>query len=149
MTEQTDCSFCKIAQKHYRVYEVYRDDKIMAFLDNGPIRPGHIQIIPLEHYDYFDDLPLELATNIMELGQRLAKALKQITGVERVAFLFTGGDIPHAHAHLVPMYEKTDITSRRYILNEDLTFQDRAHPPHNEQLAILRKIKEAMSSEYL
>lgn len=149
MSQHNDCLFCKITQKHYRVFEVYRDDKIMAFLDNGPIRPGHTQIIPLEHYDYFDDLPLELATRIMQLGQHLAKVLKQITGVERVAFLFTGGDIPHAHAHLIPMYEKTDITSRRYILNKDLTFQDRPCPPHNEQLAILRKIKEAMSAEHL
>ncbi|AEV39074.1 hypothetical protein PSE_4571 [Pseudovibrio sp. FO-BEG1] len=47
------------------------------------------------------------------------------------------------------MFEKTDITSRRYILNEDLTFQDRPSPPHDEQLKILRKIKEAMSAEYL
>ncbi len=41
-----------------------------------------------------------------------------------MTFLFTGGDIPHAHAHLVPMHEKTDITSRRYIAEEQLTFRD-------------------------
>ena len=43
--------------------------------------------------------------------------------MERVAFLFTGRDIPHAHAHPVPMVEKDDITSRRYIEEANLTFR--------------------------
>jgi histidine triad (HIT) family protein len=38
-------------------------------------------------------------------------------GTVPVAFLFTGGDIAHAHAHVVPMHENTDITSARYIVH--------------------------------
>ena len=45
--------------------------------------------------------------------------MKEVYQVERVAFLFTGGDVPHVHAHVVPMHEKTDITSARYIVNLD------------------------------
>jgi histidine triad (HIT) family protein len=48
--------------------------------------------------------------------------MKNIYRVPRVAFLFTGGDIAHAHAHVVPMHEVTDITSRRYIVENQLTF---------------------------
>lgn len=140
MTGHFDCPFCKIAQRQYRVHEVYRDDKVMAFLDRGPIRPGHIQIIPLEHYAYFDELPPDLAAKITELGQRIAKVQKQISRVDRVAFLYTGGDIPHAHAHLVPMHEKTDITSRRYIVEEDLTFAPRPRAPHDEQTAMATEL---------
>ena len=33
------------------------------------------------------------------------------------------GDIPHAHAHVVPMVEKTDITSRAYVDDETVTFR--------------------------
>ena len=49
--------------------------------------------------------------------------MKALYGVPRVAFLFSGGDHAHAHAHVVPMHEKTDITSRRYIAEESLTFR--------------------------
>ena len=49
--------------------------------------------------------------------------------MKRVAFLFTGGDVPHAHAHVVPMVAGTDITSRRYIAEEDLTFQSTPRVP--------------------
>jgi histidine triad (HIT) family protein len=50
--------------------------------------------------------------------------MNHIYGVPRVAFLFTGGDLPHAHAHVIPMHENTDITSRLYITREELTFRD-------------------------
>ena len=44
--------------------------------------------------------------------------MKALYGVPRVAFLFSGGDHAHAHAHVVPLHEKTDITSLRYIAGE-------------------------------
>ena len=47
--------------------------------------------------------------------------------MQRVGLFFTGVDIAHAHAHVVPMVEPTDITSRQYIAEPSLTF--RPAPP--------------------
>jgi histidine triad (HIT) family protein len=116
------CLFCGIARGTIKSIVIWENDRVMAFLDIGPIRRGHVQIIPREHFACFDDLPPALANEIMVLGQKIARAQKRLYGVARVAFLFTGGDIPHAHAHVVPMAETTDITSRRYIKEETLTF---------------------------
>jgi histidine triad (HIT) family protein len=102
---------------------VHEDDRLVAFLDRGPIRTGHIQIVPRDHFPYFDEAPAEIVCSIVLLGQRIALALKKLYGVPRVAFLFTGGDIPHLHAHVVPMHENTDITSRRYIAEDRVTFR--------------------------
>ena len=117
-----ECSFCRIAEGKIPAQMVYADDLILAILDIAPIRPGHTLILPRRHYDYFDDLPEDVASLIFGFGQRLARAMKQLYGVERVGFAFTGGDFPHAHAHVVPLHEKTDITSRQYIRNADLVF---------------------------
>jgi diadenosine tetraphosphate (Ap4A) HIT family hydrolase len=68
----------------------------MAFLDIAPIRPGHTHIIPKQHFDTFDVLPSELAGRIMVLGQIIARKLKSVYRVSRVAFVFTGGDVAHA-----------------------------------------------------
>ncbi|MEQ8584611.1 MAG: HIT domain-containing protein [Thalassobaculaceae bacterium] len=125
---EENCLFCRIARGDVPAHEVFRDDHVVAFLDTGPIRPGHLQIIPVDHYPYFDDLPSDLAARIVGLGQRLAKAQKSCLAVERVALLFTGGDVAHAHAHLVPMFEATDITSRCYIEQSDLTFRSLPNP---------------------
>ncbi len=123
----TDCLFCRIAAGDLPAHEIRRTDRIVAFLDIGPIRPGHVLIIPRVHYDYFDDLPPDIAAEIVALGQKIAKVQKALFGVERVGLMFTGTDFAHAHAHIVPMVEKTDITSRRYIQEEEVTFAPRPH----------------------
>ena len=143
------CPFCKIAAGALSAHIVYKDDDVCAFLDNGPIRSGHVQIIPHAHVALFDDLSPELALAVLSLGQRIAKVQKRIWGVDRVAFLFTGGDVPHVHAHLVPMHEKTDITSARYIAETNLTYRPCPTPPADELEAVASDIRAALDHETL
>ena len=110
------CVFCRIATGALPAVILHQDAELVAFLDLGPIRPGHTQIIPRVHVPTFELLPAPLAAKIVELGQQLAQRMKKVYGVDRVAFLFTGGDVAHVHAHVVPMQQKTDITSARYIV---------------------------------
>ena len=142
----TDCIFCKIASGDIPANIVYRDEMITVFMDRGSIRPGHMQVIPNAHHPYFDDLPSDVAAHIMATGQRLAKALKSITGKDRVAFLFTGGDVAHAHAHCLPMHEKTDITSTKYIAETDLTFVAPEPTPDKELKAMAQRIRKELGS---
>ena len=130
----TPCLFCRIVRREVAAHIIHEDAGLIAFLDRGPIRPGHTQIVPKQHYPYFDDAPAEVLAAIVGVGQRLARIMKQTLKVPRVAFLFTGGDIAHVHAHLVPIHEKTDITSRRYIVEEIVTFRG-LPPASDEELA--------------
>jgi histidine triad (HIT) family protein len=125
-----DYIFCRIARREVACHVVYEDDRLVAFLDRGPIRPGHTQIVPRDHFPYFDEAPFDVVCAIAYTGQKIARALKLLYRVPRVAFLFTGADIDHVHAHVVPMLEKTDITSRRYIVEDAVTF--RAMPQASE-----------------
>ena len=141
-----DCWICRIARNGgAAAHIVYEDDRLIAFLDRGPIRSGHTQIVSKEHFPYFDDAPAEVVSSIVLLGQKLAVVMKQLYRVPRVAFLFTGGDIAHVHAHVVPMVEKTDITSRRYIAEERLTFQSLPCPPENEMAETAAALREALA----
>ncbi len=110
----------------------------------GPIRPGHVQIIPRDHYPTFDDLTAELASRTIILGRKLAHILKANYEVTRAAFLFAGSDIAHAHAHVVPMMAPTDITSRHYIAEETITFQPIARPKDDELGWVALTLKEAI-----
>jgi histidine triad (HIT) family protein len=112
----SDCVFCGIARKDVSAVILHEDADLIAFLDIAPVREGHTQIIPKKHVDTFELLPTQLAATMVHLGQQLARRMKDVFGVDRVAFVFTGGDVPHAHAHVVPLHEKTDITSARYIV---------------------------------
>lgn len=141
------CLFCGITTGRIPSHRVAESENLVAFLDIAPIRPGHIQIAPRAHYPYFDALPPELAAEIVQLGQRLARALKRIYRVKRVAFLFTGGDLAHAHAHLVPMVAGDDITSRRYIAEEAVTYRDPPRPPVTEQEETASRIRAELAAE--
>lgn len=130
MNPQPDCVFCRIAQGALQVHMVCETPDLVVFCDRNPIRRGHLQIAPRAHVETFELLPEALATRILTMGQRLAHVQKRLYGVDRVAFLFTGGDVAHAHAHLVPMHQKTDITSTHYIANADLRFEDPPAAPN-------------------
>lgn len=117
------CLFCRIVAGKLPAEIIHQDDLAMAIADLYPIRAGHTQIVSRQHVPYFEDLPEATASRIIQVGQRLSRAMKSLYGVERVAFAMTGGDHAHAHAHVVPMHDKTDITSRRYIVEEKITFR--------------------------
>ena len=135
------CLFCRIAAGRLPAHFVYESPKVVAFLDIRPIRIGHIQVIPRAHFDYYDTIPLETLTEMASVGQQLAPILRHLFAVDRVAFLFTGGDIPHAHAHVVPMVEATDITSRQYIAEQTITFRDRPRVPDSELSATAKSLR--------
>ncbi|MEM7732038.1 MAG: HIT family protein [Pseudomonadota bacterium] len=126
--ELANCIFCKIASGAVPSVQVWSDEEFVAFLDANPIREGHLQLIPRQHFAYFDDLPPELASRFILAGQSLATRLKRVFDVPRVAFVCTGGDVAHCHAHLVPLHEKTDITSLRYFEPAQLVPSTRKRP---------------------
>lgn len=140
------CPFCEIAAGRTDAVVVFRNDNIVAFLDRAPIREGHVQIIPVRHVESFDFLAAHEAAEIMAFGQHLSVALKALYRVERVGLLFTGGDIPHAHAHVVPLVEKTDITSTAYINATDLEFRAAPRVDAETLLRVADQLKAALSS---
>lgn len=142
----TDCVFCRIARGDVHAEVVWEDDLVIALADIHPIRPGHAQIVPRGHFPYFEDLPEGIASRIVHLGQRLSRAMKSLYGVPRVAFLFTGGDHPHAHAHVVPMHAKTDITSRLYIVEQSLTFRCTPRASPNELAETAAELRRALTN---
>lgn len=132
------CSFCAIAAQQAPAHIVHDTEDIVAFSDICPIRPGHTQIIPRRHFEVFEDLPEALALDILKLGQRIAQAQKRIYGVERVGFVFSGFDVPHAHAHVIPLHDRTDLTSMRYFaLGANLPLRENEPDPHALQNAAM------------
>lgn len=77
------CIFCFITVGEIPAAVVFRDEQLVAFMDSSPIRRGHVQIVPREHFETFDVLPPELLNRMALLAQRLAARLKQMTSVER------------------------------------------------------------------
>ena len=127
MTES--CLFCRIAAGALPAHIVHQDDRLIAFLDLHPIRPGHTLVVPRDHHAWFEDMPDDLAADVMRVSQRIARAQKRLYDVPRVAMFFTGIHVPHVHAHVVPMHDIHDVTSAAYLQDGFDSFAAPPQPP--------------------
>lgn len=141
----TDCLFCRIAAGALPAHKLYEDDHILAFLDLHPIRPGHALVIPKAHHVWFEDLPPDLATRITTCTQQLARRMKALYGVPRVAMFYTGIHVAHAHAHVVPMQDQHDVTSAAYLTDGTATFSTPPQLPAEEMVAVAAALRPAFS----
>ena len=107
MENKVNCIFCKIANKKIESNIVYESNNIIAFLDIDPINEGHILIVPKEHYLDIEELPADILNEIMELSQRIVKALKETYKPDGYSIMQNGGkfnEIGHFHWHIFPRY---------------------------------------------
>lgn len=139
------CLFCRIAHGELPCHRLYEDDHVLAFLDLHPVRPGHALVIPRQHYQWFEDLPEALATRITTQAQRIARAMKALYKVDRVAMVYTGIHVPHAHAHLVPMHDIHDITSAAYLRAGAEGFSMPPSPPQEELARTADALRQALA----
>jgi histidine triad (HIT) family protein len=100
--------FTRIVQGEIPCHKVYEDEKHLAFLDIHPIQRGHTLVIPKREIDSLFDLAPDEFDDLWRVVHRVAAALKDQTGCERVVLLVVGYEVPHAHVHLVPTFELDD-----------------------------------------
>ena len=143
----TDCDFCDIIDGHAAAAVAYADETFLVFADYAPIRPGHVQIVPRKHVETFERLSPEMASGIIHLGQRIARAQKRIFGVDRVGFVFTGNDVPHTHAHVIPLFEATDVTSLQYFERKDVSVVGAPRISAQAMSATARVLSQALTHE--
>src|SRR5580693_1537316 len=98
-----DCIFCKIAKGEIPSQKAHHeDDSVVSFLDVNPRARGHTLVIPVEHYQWFQDMPDELSDKIFRASKKIAKQLKDEYKSDYVKLRINGQDIPHVHIHLIP-----------------------------------------------
>lgn len=68
---------------------------------------GHLLVVPRRHADTWADLTDPEAAEVGTTAARLARALRDMTGAERVYSAVVGHHAPHFHLHLFPRYPGT------------------------------------------
>lgn len=101
--------FSKIVNGEIPCYKVAEDENYLAFLDIFPLAIGHVLVIPKVEVDYLFDLNDQKYTGLMLFAKRVALALKKTIPCKKVGFVVLGLEVPHAHIHLVPLNNESDI----------------------------------------
>lgn len=95
-----NCIFCKIVSKKIPADIVYEDKRFIAFLDVHPREPGHVQVIPKEHFRWVWDVPY--IGNYFEVVQKIAVAEKKAFKTDLIRSQVYGNEVPHAHVWVWP-----------------------------------------------
>ena len=78
----SDCIFCKIIAGEIPSSKLMEDDDSLAFMDIGPIRPGHVLLIPKKHYETTVEMPPEELGKLMTKLPALATAVVEATAAQ-------------------------------------------------------------------
>ena len=118
-----DSIFTKIIKGVIPCYKIAEDDKFIAFLDVNPLKEGHTLVVPKTQVDYIYDLPEDVLSELFIFSKIVAKKIENSIKCERIGIAVVGLEVPHAHVHLIPINEISDINfqrPRKIFTNEDL-----------------------------
>lgn len=92
---------------------VYEDDLgdegVVAFLTIEPMTPGHTLVVPRAAVDNWQDIDPQLFHRVMDVSQRIGKAVCTAFGADRAGMIIAGLEVPHLHVHVFPAYNLTDF----------------------------------------
>lgn len=108
-----DCIFCKIIKDEISAYKVWENDNFLAFLDVNPINPGHILLIPKKHFEEVFDFDNNLYNEVFQIIKKISKPLRNITNAKKIGVAIEGLGVPHAHIHIVPIYNGNELNPER------------------------------------
>jgi histidine triad (HIT) family protein len=101
--------FSRIAKGEIPSYKIAEDERHFAFLDINPLIEGHTLVIPKKEIDYLFDLDDETLTGLTLFSKKVAKAIEKTIPCKRIGVAVLGLEVPHAHIHLVPLNNESDI----------------------------------------
>lgn len=103
---------CDIIAGRLEAEVVWRDDRVIAFLDHRPVFTGHVLLAPLEHVATLTDAPAELIAPLFLQVQRVADAVVTGLGADgsfTAVNTVVSQSVPHLHVHVVPRHRKDGL----------------------------------------
>ncbi|MGH7663721.1 MAG: HIT family protein [Gemmatimonadaceae bacterium] len=101
------CIFCDLVRGAAEVSVCYEDATAIAFMDIQPVNSGHTLVVPRQHYESLDDIPIEVGRHLFEVAMRLGPVVRKIFGAAGTNIIVNSGaaagqDVFHYHVHIIP-----------------------------------------------
>jgi ATP adenylyltransferase len=106
------CIFCDLPKvgDDAKVGIVYRGQACYVILNTYPYTSGHVMVVPFAHLDELQKLPTVAAHEMIELSQRMERALRQVYRPEGINLGMNigkaagAGIAGHIHMHVLPRW---------------------------------------------
>jgi len=105
--------FTRIINGEIPCHKILEDGQFLAFLDIRPINQGHTLVIPKKEIDYLFDMEDNLLKEMMIFAKQAARMIQGVVPCKKIGIMVAGLEVPHAHIHLVPIFEVMDLNFAR------------------------------------
>ena len=105
--------FSRIVSGEIPCHKILEDEHFLAFLDVFPLVEGHTLVIPKIEVDYIFDMEDDMLGEMMVFSKRAAAMLKNAIPCLKIGVSVIGLEVPHAHIHLIPMQQVSDMNFSR------------------------------------
>ena len=121
------CEYCDFIKN--KTNKVFENENFFAFLAPEPSCPGHIIVVPKNHFPILEEMPDSLAGELFLVANDLSGVVFQAIGAHGTNVLLNNGitanqDVPHVSVHVLPRQE-----------NDNLNFEWEHKPASQEELS--------------
>jgi len=143
--QKSRCIFCQIIEGKVQSKKIYEDDHVSAILDINPANPGHLLIMPKEHYSIMPQVPDNIIGHLFLITKKLSHIALQALGVKGTNILVQNGiaagqKAQHFMVHVIPRKEDDALPlmlERKGISDNDYnTVKERLQKKINEIFGI-------------
>ncbi|PIN87141.1 hypothetical protein COV19_01130 [Candidatus Woesearchaeota archaeon CG10_big_fil_rev_8_21_14_0_10_44_13] len=112
--QKQNCIFCHIISGKVASKKIFEDDKCIAIMDINPANPGHILLMPKEHYAIMPLIPEDIIGHLFMVAKGLSHASLRALKVEGTNIFVANGvaagqKAQHFMIHVVPRKEKDGL----------------------------------------
>ena len=114
--QRQQCIFCHIIAGKVASKKVYEDDTVAAILDINPANPGHVLLLPKEHYAVLPQMPDDTIKKLILAGKKISHAMLRAFKAEGTNIFLANGvaagqKAQHCMLHIIPRKEGDGITA--------------------------------------
>lgn len=111
--DEKSCPVCNGALAPSSQVDIERNDNVFIVAENpGQGRLfGKMYVMPKKHFVHFEDMETDEMIRFMSEVKRVGKALRRVTGAEKVNYEMHSNSGAHLHIHLFPRYLDDDFPS--------------------------------------
>ncbi len=114
--QKQQCIFCHIISGRVASKKVYENDAVMAVLDINPANPGHVLLLPKEHYAVMPQMPDQIIQKLAVAAKKISHAMLRAFKAEGTNIFLANGvaagqKAQHCMVHIIPRKEADGITA--------------------------------------
>lgn len=112
--QKKQCIFCHIIEGKVQGKTIFSDDKCLGILDINPCNPGHVLLLPKEHYSIMPQLPEDILKHMFIIAKAISSAQLKALEATGTNILVANGPAAgqkaqHFMIHIIPRKEDDEV----------------------------------------